>query len=247
MLDTATVQIDEVIANVRQRVGDEMAPHKRSRGYYIGHIRRALIDLAYDTLFDKRNFDAAIPESLVVDLPTNIADITHMWLYNGDKCDFNNSKNLYWHRGFTRYGSGNYFAENKFFNDDPIIEDAGWCEPGDLYSYGIQNGKLMLSSQCQTFERVHILYLGTGQTAGEEPPIPQMLLGAVEDYVTWKYYQFAQGRDPRTFRTLVQDARSEYETPFTGSKARALHNVRRVLTKQARDMSKYLTSFGYGA
>lgn len=257
MIDSSTIPADEVIANVRGAVNDDGldGPLRRSRGHLVGYMRSALIDLSYDSLYDKRNFDAAIPANLIVTLPKGYADITHLWLYSGDKCDFTSSANMFWHRGMTRYGAGNYFAENKGHDDDVVLGNS-LSSDGDqgliigrsrLFSYNVQAGRLMLSSSCKVFERVHMLYIGLGQDEGVEPQVPTALQNAVEDFMKMKWYEFMQGRD-RNYRTLFQDYFRMYygDRPFTGSKAGARRIARRLLTKQARDLTHNLTSIAPG-
>lgn len=248
MMNADFISLDQMMAAVASRCAQENDSF-RSRGWYITAVRDCLRELAYITLFDKKHFVASIPETLVITLPGDYADIAYLYLFDGDKCDFTNQRNLYWHVGMDRHGGGNYFAENKGYNhDDPIMEDSlsNWnWNYSEVHSYNIQNGKLMLSSSCLHFEKVYVGYAGLGHTKGVEPEIPSMLRPAVEDYVTIRAFQYLSARQPGgQFRGLANDAYKMYHEPFIGSKAQARKLVRRLHSKMLRDYAKYETTFG---
>lgn len=248
---TQYVSVDDIIGNVTSLVGDEDMK-VRPRGTYVQHVSDALVELAYDTFFDVRHFEAPLT-SLVIDLPADYCNIRHVYLFDGNVCDFASAINVHYKMGFVRHGEGNgYFAENRWRNNDPVMENAGPAgAPGGLKYCNTQNGKLMLSSSCMgAAQNVYVEYCGLGQDFSQEPIIPMFLKKAVEDYVAVEVLRYRVAEEYNSWIGAFNIAREAKEgrrnPPFDGTWHRAKKRVQEIDSKLRDDMSRYLSTYGYG-
>jgi hypothetical protein len=245
------ISVEEVIADACAINGDEEGD--LGSGYYRGQARDALIELAYDTHFDKRHFTAAVPTSLKLKLPEDLVRIEHVYLYNGSVCDFSSAINVYTHRHMTRSGPGGYQADNRGDNAPDPIQESSMSPGGDpnLKFYGEQNGYMALSSSCLTHSSIYVSYAGIGTDFCKEPIIPRELKQAVVDYIAYHSLQrrIAQSIGKGTmnewmavYNTIGLRLNGRRNAPFDGSWHRAKVLVARISEKLRLDMSKYLSA-----
>ena len=246
---TKYATVGEIIAEVTSFVDDEDMTF-RSRGHYIGMIRDALQEMAFDTMYDDKLFTAPVPASLVLDLPEGLAGIKNIHLFNGPKCDMSMAKNVYIHRGMIRLSAGEYVADNVEGMHDRLMETSMRYEDPNLYYCGIYNGQIAFSSTCAQYENVVVQYSGIGSLADEDPVTPLFLKEAVVDYCAVSVLRVRHAKDPNRWAAVLNNAQRRLEggsrAPFDGSWHKAVVRVAQIDPKLRQDMSKYLSSFGYG-
>lgn len=255
-LGGSLTSFEEVLARVTSVCGDEETT-ERSEGWYIGAVRDALKELAIDTKFDERVFTAAIPASLTVLLPRDQVDIINVYLYDGVVCNTATAPNVYTHINFVRHNQGE-FSENKGYNTpDPIIENSmPWADEMDLFYYGIQGNRLMLSNSCGRYGNVYVEYAGLGSTPGKRPCVPTELKDAVIDWVAVEALRIrtsrpiavtqdeAWGRWMQLLGRAEERKSGKVNPPYDGSWHKARKRVQEIDQKLRRDVAKYLTDDG---
>lgn len=251
------VTVDGILADVLKLVDDEKY-QLNTKGFYISQIQQALEGLAFDTFFELRRDSYPFPkDNLTLEMPLGAFNIRNIYLFNGTECDIQGSQKC-WNKSnyFTR-GTG-YIANNKGINSDPFIENTETNRYGSLYPndkmrsrtektffFSIENGMIMFSSQCALFEKVHIVYNGTGCDLGDIPIIPLFLREAVKDYVTEVALRIKMAKDPRTWTTLWQiyDKRLNRDQEYglsQGSWYRAEYRVKSMSKAERSDLYEYL-------
>ena len=231
----------EIRARVTDINGD--AGNRRGDGYYNGLIQRALKALAYHTLYDKRTFTA--PARRIVDLPKDFANIDAVHLFNGTECNMALAVNVY-HKDHTQTGDGDYIAENHGIGDHVMESSLPVGEPFGLYFWNVQQGKLMLSSQCSAFENVFVGYRGLGVEFGKEPLVPAVLEEAVVYWVALRSLE-AKMHDTDADKPTIRDAiRNCKEVLFGAERVwqTAFSNVKSPDIKAMKDHNIYKAGYG---
>lgn len=186
---------DLLLADILKLVDDERYEWN-TKGYYISQIQQCLEELSFDTFFDKRSISFEFPkESLGLAMPEGVFNLRQINIYNGDECNFNNSQIVWPKRNYYTKGSG-YIARNTGSNNndpfyspssfprrDPRMDVATETALNNHYFYNVQNGIIMFSSFCSSFERVLITFNGTGCPIGDIPIVPIFFRQVVKDYV----------------------------------------------------------------
>lgn len=263
------VTIDELLADVLKLVNDS-GFKKHSRGYYISQAQQALEELSFDTYFQEKNSSHDIPENLRVEMPKGAFNLKELYLFNGDECNIENSAVVYYKRNFINSKTGNgYVARDTYRNErDPFHTkrgnrfnqraginngqqerfNTGNGLRNEVYYYGIQNGLIMLSSSCSKFEKIMMVYNGTGCDIGEAPIIPSYLRQAVKDYVTVKALESILAIDDEKFNkwsALYNIHSTNLNKPYDGSWAKAEHRVKSLDRKQRQDIKEYMSKLDY--
>lgn len=209
MTVTEYVQGSDIAARVAQRMGDLQFRHV-SRPTMMRFVRKGLAQMAMMGSSDIRSYETQIPESLRIRLPEGIVNIRHIYLFNGENCDYNESHVVHHKINFKHKGGTGFLADQKGENHDYIIRDTWWGEsaPSDLYYGNIQAGYLMLSSNCSPFPRIHIEYEGTGQT-DDDCKVPIFAEQAMEDYVHHEAAQQREFENPAYWRGVIDRKQAE--------------------------------------
>ena len=246
MNHTEFIPAKEIITDVVQTLGDEEYREK-SFPYYMQLVQRAVTELAFDTAFDSRIFEANIPANLRIELPAGLANIEKLLLYNGEKCSPEHSVECHWHRHFLNKTDGGYLAANNYHNeDDHIIPRMGASDtaPSDLYYWNIQNGVLMLSSNCNVWERVHVRYAGMGYVKfGDEPHVPMFAREAIIAFVLHKAATAMKIRDPQRYSAIAAEAKADIDR-YGGPWSDAIKRMAALDRAQRKDMEAYYDRFG---
>lgn len=253
------VTVNGILADVLKLIDDERF-ELNTKGFYESQIQQALEGLSFDTFFDERRESFEFPVgNLTLEMPKGAFNIRNIYLFNGTECDITRSVKCWWKRDYYTQGNG-YFADNKGDNTpDPFIETTApnryaTAYPGtpgmrtsveNHYFYNIQNGMIMFSSACRPFQKVHIVYNGTGCEIGDIPIIPLFLREAVKDYVTEVGLRVKMAKDPRTWTTLWQIYdrnlnRDQQHGLGQGSWYRAEQRVKNMGTAERNDLFEYL-------
>lgn len=265
------ITTNQILADVLKFVDDERY-EINSKGFYISTIQRALEGLAFDTFFDERNEDFPFPtDTFNLEMPKGAFNIRNIYLFNGTQCDIGRSQNVYWKRNFITHGQG-YFANNKsnnvddpfypnnFRTDDKHITDAlggkgrnvgnpafnrGSTVENTFY-YNIQNGLIMFSSRCAMFEKVLLVFNGTGTDIGDVPLVPIFFREAIIDFVTETALRIRMAKEPAgPWRVLWQIAKQNIGSDFNGSWYKAERMVKQMNSGQRSNLKEYLSKMAY--
>lgn len=189
---------DFVVSSVARLVGD--ADFKKvPKGRYDSITYRALLDLGFQTFFNKKRFDEPVPQDLQLPLPANTFGVKEVYVFNGDACNIGSAQKLYYKENYYTRGNG-FFAKNRAQEEavDPYfpadrefvrIRDTNMAARREermsqqLLYYSIENGVMYISPACRVYQKLHIVAYGTNTPLGEVPLVPTMFINAVEDYV----------------------------------------------------------------
>lgn len=245
------VTTNEILSDVLSVVDDENFK-LRSKGYYTSQIQQALEELAFESFFDEQYQSFDIPERLRLDLPKGMFNIKNIYLFNGDECDISKSTPVYNKQNFINSKSGNgYVANNKGNNGDDRFhgDTARTTVPDGLYFYGVQNGQIMLSSNCKSFQKVFIQYNGIGQEIDEAPIVPIFLRQAVKDYVAIKVLQVKIAKVPASdfqrWMMILGEHKQSKGTDYSGTWFEAQRRVRRLDDKERNDIKENMQKMYY--
>jgi hypothetical protein len=263
------VSVNEILSDVLELVADRGMEHL-SKGFYVSQIQQALEGLSFDSFFDTRRDSFPFPtQDLRLEMPLGAFNIKEIYLFNGAQCDIVRSQKVWWKRDYYTEGNG-YFANNKGNNNnDPYypsytyrnrlaqeIEQSGLIRRDynpveGNYFYNIQNGMIMFSSACRGFEKVHIVYNGTGCDIGDEPIIPLFLREAVKDYVCEVALRARMALDPKMQTLwLIYDKNLNRDEKYgigVGSWSRAQYRVKTMDYASLSDLKEYLGRPSWGS
>jgi len=255
------VTTNEILSDVVKLLKDEDF-RLSSQGYYTSLIQQALQELGFDTFFDERNDTFDIPQNGILDMPKGAFNLRQMYVFNGDRCNIGTAKNVYFKRNFIKGNSSGFVARNKGDNaGDPFYQDGAQRSRGkhdvniynatrndinELYFYGIQNGMIMLSDSAKRFDKVMMVFNGTGGEIGEAPIIPTFLRQAVKDWVSnmgleIKLTDLTGDPSFNAWAAIKSMVDTRLNKEFTGSWAKAESRVKSLDTKEREDYKEYFS------
>jgi len=266
---------DQILADVLKFVDDEDF-RLNTRGFYVSQMQQALQELAYDTFFDERTQAFDVPADLKLEMPEGAFNIRQMYLFNGTKCNIKTAQNVYWSRnyitdgkGFVKRDRGNLNRNDPFYaprerTRDKHLDDAldgapfnnsrqitsGGSNVSQLFFYGIQSGLIMLSPSCTKFEKILIVFNGTGGKIGDIPCIPQYLREAVKHFVIDVALLIAMAKREDVNRWIRLQQLNERKLKGTrreeeGSWYKAEYRVKSMDSKAQEDLKEYLSRLDY--
>jgi len=266
------ISVDEILSDALLMVDDE-GMKDMSKGFYTSQIQQGLEELAFQTFFDERTEALPIGGQLRIPMPKGCFNIRQLYLFNGTKCDIASAVNIYWKRNYFTGGSGfvardvgrsnrdPFYNKHRFRDTDFHLSNARKAQNNGVdpvlnasrsvnseFFFNVQNGIIMLSASCRSFENLMIVYNGVGTDIGEVPFIPRFLRQPVVDYVTEKALRIKTAKDPNRWRALWGDAvtRLGREGRFgQGSWYRAEVFVKSMDTKAREDQKEYMARFNY--
>jgi len=207
------VSVNHILAESTQNLNDVDFRNGFSTGWFVSRIQDCLQELAFDTFYSTVTIDLDVPkESLGLELPKNIFNIREIHLYNGECCSPAASQVVHYKRLYNNQGKGEgYTARIKDMGEkaqaDPFLPDhfnfnSSFAYLGTKYFANVQNGLLMISSDCKEFDKIRIVANTMGVEVGDEPLIPRFFERAINDYIEEKYYNAMKSRDVRRYRLL---------------------------------------------
>jgi hypothetical protein len=250
------VSVDEILSDVLKLVNDSSFK-LNSKGWYTSQIQQALEELSFDTFFDERNESFDIPDNLRLDMPRGAFNLRQGYLFNGDNCVIENSVPIYSKRNFINSNSGNgYVANDKFYNgNDRFHMNRGQAprdkkDPSNLYFFGMQNGVIMLSESCRSFQKIMLVYNGVMTDIGEVPIVPQFFRQAVKDWVSVKALEMKLNDVVATneyshWNNLYNRYENSLNKPYDGSWAKAEHRSKQMNAKERQDIKMYFQRMRY--
>lgn len=272
-METGTyVTTNIILSDVLKRVDDEKFLIN-SEGYYRSLVQQALEGLAIDSFFDKRHEDYDFPaQSLNLPMPRGAFNIKEIFLYHGNEFNIGRSQNVYWKRNFITNGNG-YTAKAKEGQPDPFHSTAFrradfWIDKAlhnlpvtsnnpslstlgsfnFAYFCNIQNGMIMFSSVCRNFEKVRIMFNGTGCDIGDVPMIPVIFRRAVADHATVAALEIRMAKEPQKWGPLLKywDGKlNGTKSGFDGSWYEAKYLAKTMHSKFREDIGEYLSKLNY--
>lgn len=244
---------NQILSDVLKVVADE-GFRMNTKGWYTSQMQQALTEMAFDTYFDERSESFDIPSNNRLEMPKGAFNIKNMYLYNGDECVIANSVPVYHKRNFINSKSGQgYVANNKGQNPSGGFykDTVGQETPNGLHFYSVQNGMIMLSSNCSSYDKLFIQYSGTGVEIGEVPYIPMFIRQAVKDYVTVEALIVRMGNSPAAELNRWSSLLSRYENSLDmpemreGSWGKACRRLRKLDFKERNDIKERMQKMYY--
>lgn len=249
---------DEIIFNAAAMAGDKDFK-VMNKGFYISLIQDAFNELSISSYFAEQRADLDFPsETLTLPLPEDCFNVKNIYIFNGDLCNIQNSRKVWWKRNYYTKGNG-FIANDKGSNNrDPYYEKHSYLYNDKSYIrvdqkdridealyYNIQMGNIMFSSSCRNAgTKVHIHYNGTGGSVIDAPIIPKMFKAAIADYVTEAALRFRMANEPSMARVWMgmqqlYERRLDKEG-MNGSWHSAIMKVKRLNDSQKEELSEYL-------
>lgn len=266
---------EQILADVLKFVDDE-GFRLNSRGFYVSQMQQALQELSYDTFFDVQREAFDVPADLKLELPEGAFNIKQMYLFNGTVCNISTAQNVYHSRnyitdgnGFVKRDRGNLNRNDPFYTPrsrtrDKHLDDAlngapfnsrqiistGGSSISELFFYGIQSGLIMFSQSATKFEKVLIVFNGTGGKIGDTPCIPQYLREAVKHFVIDVALLIAMAKREDVNRWIRLHGINERKMKGTrreeeGSWYKAEIRVKSMDSKEQEDLKEYLSQLDY--
>jgi len=247
------VTSNEILADVLKIVQDE-GFKMNSKGWYTSQIQQGLSEMAFDTYFDERSESVDIPHNCRIQMPKGAFNIKNLYLVNGDDCDIESSTPVYHKKNFINAPSGDgYVANNKGDNgSDPFHKDtSGKGGHRNLYYYSVQNGEIMLSSNCRGFKKLFIQFSGVGTDIGEVPYIPVFMRQAIKDYVSVEALTIKVAMVPSSelnrWSMLLNKAENSLDIQEVreGSWLKARRRIKKLDSKQRNDIKERMQKMYY--
>lgn len=254
------VSIDEILADVLKVVKDGSFK-LNSKGWYTSQIQQALEELSFDTFFNEQNMSFDVPDNLRLDMPKGAFNLRAIYLFNGSDCNIENSVNVYRKKNFINSKSGKgYVSHDKFYNGNDKFMSRRGIERGsesrsdnrplNVNYYAIQNGTIMLSDSCKSFQKVMIIYNGVMANIGEVPLVPSFFRQAVKDYVTilaleTKMTDSIGTNSYNHWANLKAKYENSKNHPYDGTWIKAERRSKTLNNAERRDIKEYLTRFNY--
>lgn len=258
MEDFDYIEPGYIIRNVSQTVGDPEFKSGLTRGWYITQLANCLDEVGYDMPFKPKWIDLEIgpgkdidPTILQFQVPKQIWNIDQIYVWNGECCSPNCSQAVYWKRQYHngRGGPGYTATRKDSTNGDNSIDPflPMWefytidVLPSNVYWFNVQNGVLMVSPSCGSWQKLRIVYYGTYGDVGSAPIIPRYFGKLMEDWNKWKWLDSAAIRNPgKGYQGLALNAKDEVYNMRTGSWWSVMDRVSRMSNKERSDFATYL-------
>lgn len=250
------ITINDILSDVLMITDDEGLRNGLTLGYYKSQIQQALEELSYDTFFDVITDDIKLDKKfntrLTVDMPDNAFNIREMYLFNGDCCTPKTSVIVHWKRLFNNKPRGTSYTaarvESGREQRDPFfpVDTTDISFPStNLHWANIQNGLIMFSSNCSSFQNLRLVYNGTGGSIGDELSIPRFLRQAVVDFASERAFRVLKAKDPRKYRILWGDVSARLNDPRNGSWVKAERRIKSLDTWQRNGIREWIGKPNY--
>ncbi len=245
------VSINHILSESLTRHNDEALRNGFSRGWYVSRIQDAIQELAFDTFFFEITRDFDFPDNFILEMPKDAFNIKEIHLFNGGCCKPESSSVVHWKRTYNNKGGGtDYTARIKEIGEsgyfDPFLPNEGYSRNsyygGVKLFANIQNGMIMFSSDSSSYEKVRLIYNSMGGEIGDLPIIPRFFERAVNDYVSHKYYESMQSRDPRLYGSLENKYYARLNDPRDGSWKKARMRSTSMDSWEKESMNEYISS-----
>ena len=247
------ISADHVLAEVLHTLDDVALRSGFSKGWYMSRIQDCLQELAYETFYNEITIDNKLPsDSLAMEMPENVFNIREIHLFNGECCGPTTSQVVHWKRTFNNKGGGDgYTARVKdgggSSTHDPFLPNQynnfrSSYFSGTKYYANVQNGVIMFSTDCRSYSHVRLVVNGLVGSVGSAPVIPRFFERVINDYVEERFYNALKRREPRKYRILWADAKSNLSDPRDGSMKKARMRISAMDSYERESLEEYTSS-----
>jgi len=245
MITTNYLPVGQIITDAAMELNDEEF-RRLTRPFYLAAAQRGMSKMLKEVFGDERYWNTTIPQNGIVQLPKGVNGLKGAWLYNGDACNVSKSTPLFIKKNMHKLGGEGYIANNTWHNHDPLQYSFGvQNEPHHTYFAGYINGELHLSQTCQSFQRIHILYYGTGEDCvGEDFDVPEWMREALIDFVIHRGALRLEREDPQFLARVIDRKQNELKAP-NGSWTQAKFIFKRMDPKTRYDTIAMMHRFGH--
>lgn len=255
---------ENILAMVLPRIGD-VSVRKLHMGFYHALIQEFLEAMSLHTLFKEKRENVPMPDDLRHILSRGTFNVKELYGYCGDLCDDGQMTKI-WHKKNYYTEGGRVVAKNRQDgSNDPFVDQSrrhylrqpisqqlirnDRSSARLTYFYNIENGVLMLSSNCKAqFEMLHIRSSDIGSNLEDTPYIPQIFRTACTHYVCEAAASaiMAVDADPKRYQYLQQLYERKLDRDgFNGSWHAAANVISRMSKGEKDDYKEYLNRWRY--
>lgn len=234
------ISINEILADVTLGLNDR-EERKLSHGFYVAQVRYAIDELGFSTVFLEGHTDVQIPANHIIPTPSNAYRIKSLHVFTGDPNNITSMENVYWKKGARNSGgkdagfTANYYPgmADIYFGSLPCVLDS-------VYWFIYNNGNIILSDGCSSFDYLRIVYSGIPSgTLDDMAMIPPEVRKAIVLWVTEKCAGFLKATFPE-YRTIQLDAAAQLdEYGFNGAWNEAKGRIKYLGKKIWNDIMNY--------
>lgn len=243
------ISIEEIMADVTENCNDK-ATRVMSKGWYIAQIRLAMDEMGFDAKFDVRYEDFKLNGIMNFEMPKGSWNLRDIFVWNQDPngcCIVNSSHRVFHKSNFLSKGlQQGYTARNKTGQYDYFT--VPFSSDSSVMFYNIQNGLVMLSDACQTYEYCRLVFNGLASTIDEAKIVPHFARQAIIMWVTEKFWFKKKATGDPQARTQWIDSRNVLYTAPNREKdslwVEAEKRFKRLDKKHWEDLNEY---FGRGS
>lgn len=232
-----TLSQNVILADLLSNI-DDLGFKKFNKGTYTSMIQACLEQLSFHTLLLKIEKNYPLPSTLSLAIPQGCFNLLDIYVYNGDCCEKEHSKKLWWKDNYRTQGKG-YISNVMQNTRDPFLPS--YHHAHDVHFYGIENGIIYLSPNCANYAHVNIIFNGILTNYGDTPFIPIQLRKAVVDYCTLMCFKKLKAKNPKLYTPLYRDAYVDVYDKQNGSWADALLWTRTLDEGSRSDLLEYLS------
>lgn len=242
----SNVSVDNILSDVMKKMGDE--DHILfSPGYYVHLVQRALENLSLDSLLLEFHKDFDFPsDTLQVAMPKGAFNVRGIFLWSGDCCKVEDMTNVYYKSGYRTKGEnyGHTSMNKQGVDHDYFISN--YSSGDSIYFYNIQNGNIVFSSYCSSFEKVRVVYNGVATNIGDVPVIPLPFRDAV---IYWTVNEALNTLYLRTgnpvYERMWRNMENKLNARFDGIWDKAVYRAKNLDSKVRKDYVEYLSKMNY--
>lgn len=253
---------ENILAMALPNCGD-VECRKLHIGFYHALIQEFLEAVSFDTLFDDKRTDVLMSPDLRIDLEKGTFNVKEVYGYCGALCEPGKMTKLWHKKNYYTQGGRVVAKSRQDGSQDPFIgqhhnyylrsPQAQLVRNNSnvnnrLHYYNVENGVLMVSSNCKQFEKLHIRSSGIAASLEDVPYIPQVFRIACVDYVSEAGCRviMANGDDPKKYQYLQQlyEKRLDKEG-FNGSWHNAATKIARMSDGEKNDYREYIARWRY--
>lgn len=245
-LGNVKFNVSEIIVAAAQELRDNEYG-RLGRPFYLSAAQRGLQEMNSATNFFKKEWEAEIPNNLVLGLPQDLTEMDGVYLVRGSGNNIQSSTPLFIKPNMWHMGGDGYIANNKARNHDDFQFSLAWSEtpPNHIYFAGLRSGTLYLSPSCKNWDKLRILYTGLGvECFGEEFEVPHWCREAITDFVIHRAALAMEAENPNLYGRIIARKENELKAP-NGSWWTAVGRCKRLDKKGRYDTTAYTFRIGH--
>lgn len=183
----------DILNKVLDSCDDRSLRSGYTEGWYHAMIEEGLREIGFDSKYkevvkDIKNWNDG---SNQINVPENIFNVKHLYLFNGDCCILDKAIRVDYKRNFNNTRAKDYTA-NIMHGDrtGDVFYPHNFRDAPKIPFGNIQNGKIMIFSKSDNYP--HLRVIGNGIESGDvrdDKIIPQFAVNAINDYVACNYWR----------------------------------------------------------